>query len=70
MSAKEIIKEIEQLPINQRMLVIEQTIKSIRASSYKQSMDSAVEELLEDYKSDKDLTSFTEIDFEAFYETK
>ncbi|RLD21728.1 MAG: hypothetical protein DRI69_03270 [Bacteroidetes bacterium] len=70
MSAQEIIKEIQQLPVSQRMLVIEQTLKSIRASTHRQNMENAVEEVIEDYTSDKELSSFTDIDFDRFYETK
>lgn len=70
MSAQEIIKEIQQLPVSQRMLVIEQTLKSIRVSTHRQNMENAVEEVIEDYTSDKELSSFTDIDFDRFYETK
>jgi hypothetical protein len=33
-------------------------------------MNLAAEALLSDYKTDKDLTAFTNIDFEDFYETR
>ncbi|EOR95191.1 hypothetical protein ADIARSV_1679 [Arcticibacter svalbardensis MN12-7] len=35
-----------------------------------QQMELAVHELYEDYKNDQELTAFTAIDLEHFYETK
>jgi len=70
MGTKELIREIQRLPISKRMLVIEQTLKSIRESEVNDNMEKAVDALLNDYQTDKDLTAFTEIDFENFYETR
>ena len=33
-------------------------------------MSKAVQELQEEYKTNKDLTAFTDIDYDSFYETK
>ena len=68
MGTKELIKEIERLPINKRMFVIERTLKSIRDSELKKKMEKAVDALLDNYRTDKNLTVFTNIDFENFYE--
>lgn len=66
MSTSEIIKEIEKLPLSKRMYIIEKAMSSIK----KQSLEQAAELLYKDYESDKELTAFTTLDFENFYETK
>ena len=70
MRTDEIIKEIQQLPLQKRIYVIEEIIRSIRRQSEKNQMEIAAESLYEDYSTDKNLTAFTDIDFENFYETK
>jgi hypothetical protein len=70
MRTDEIIKEIQQLPLQKRIYVIEEIIRSIRRQSEKNQMEIAAESLYEDYSTDKNLIAFTDIDFENFYETK
>ncbi len=70
MGTKELIKEMQQLPVSKRILVIERTLKSIRESELKEKMEKAVDVLLGDYQTDTELTSFTNIDFDNFYEAK
>ncbi len=70
MSTDEIIKEIQRLPVQKQILVIEEIIRSIRKKAQENQMEMAAEALYEDYKNDKDLTAFTGIDFDNFYETK
>jgi hypothetical protein len=70
MGTKELIKEIQRLPVSKRMLVIERTLKSIRESELKKKMKNAVDTLLGDYRSDTELTAFTDIDFDNFYESR
>ncbi|PIV57895.1 MAG: hypothetical protein COS14_12475 [Bacteroidetes bacterium CG02_land_8_20_14_3_00_31_25] len=70
METKEILKLIKKLPISKRMLVIERTIKTIRESELRKKMIKASEFLLEDYRKDKELTAFTQLDYESFYETR
>lgn len=70
MQTKELIKEIQQLPLNKRFLVVEETIKSIKREEIGQQMEKAVDVLYNDYTDDKELTAFTLIDFDNFYETK
>lgn len=36
----------------------------------KNRMQNAAEDLYEDYRTDKELTSFTNLDFDNFYETR
>ena len=70
MKTEEIIKEIQRLPIDQRFYVIERAIKSIRRQDDKKQLEKAADALYSDYKSDEELTAFTKIDFEDFYETR
>ncbi|MFT4846131.1 MAG: hypothetical protein ACJAZC_000897 [Cryomorphaceae bacterium] len=70
MGTNELISEIQRLPINKRMMVVELILKSIRQGELKKQMESAVDTLMDDYHSDKELTAFTKIDFENFYEAR
>jgi hypothetical protein len=65
-----IIKEIERLPIQKRMIVVEKTIKSIREADLRVHMKVAADKLYKDYMNDTELTAFKEIDFEDFYEAR
>ncbi len=67
---KELIKEIQRLPISKRILLVERTLKSIRESELKKKMEKAVDTLLGDYQTDKELTAFSNIDFDNFYEAR
>jgi hypothetical protein len=66
----DLINEIQRLPIIKRFFVIEETIKSIKKEELGNQMELAVNALYHDYKNDKDLTDFTSIDMDNFYETK
>ncbi|MGD2092280.1 MAG: hypothetical protein PVH61_39295 [Candidatus Aminicenantes bacterium] len=71
MEAANIIKEIIKLPIIERMLIIENAMKSIREETAKErSLKEGAKALLSDYQTDKELTVFTSIDGEDFYEAK
>ncbi|MBL7128301.1 MAG: hypothetical protein ISS16_04870 [Ignavibacteria bacterium] len=70
MEAKELIEEIERLPVQERIWLIERTLKTIRTNEIKDKIEAAVKELYSDYKTDKELTAFTDLDFEEFYETR
>lgn len=70
MRTSEIIREIQRLPVQKRIYVIEKTIHSIRKQEDANLLKKAADSLLVDYKSDKELTAFTNIDFEDFYEAK
>jgi len=65
-----IIKKIDQLPIEQRILIIEKTLRSIREQEFADKMERAVNELKEEYETNKELTAFSDIDFEDFYDSK
>ena len=53
------------------MLIIENAMKSIREETAKgRSLQEEAKALLSDYKRDKELTVFTSLDSEDFYEAK
>ena len=70
MGAREILKEIKKLPVSERMLIVEKVLKNIRETAIKKNMEEAADALFEDYKSDKELTVFSSIEFESFYEAR
>jgi hypothetical protein len=70
MGMTELIKEIKKLPIDKRLRIVEQTLKSIRESENKKQLEKASDALCEDYSTDKELTALTELDFEDFYEAR
>lgn len=70
METKEIIREIKKLPLSDRIVVIEKTLKSVKEDSVKHPMERASEILYNDYKNDKELTAFSSIDLDKFYEAK
>lgn len=70
MKTEQLIKELQKLPVEKRMYVIERSIQIIRKGEEEDQIKKAVNELCEDYRSDKELTAFTALDLENFYETK
>ena len=70
METREIIRAIRTLPVSKRMLIVERTLKTIRESETRKKMVKAANALLEDYKYDRELTVFTDLDYEAFYEAR
>lgn len=70
MQTLDLLEEIRRLPLSKRYLVIEETIKSIQKEEMQQQMELAVNELYNDYVSDEELTAFSSLDLENFYETK
>jgi hypothetical protein len=70
MQTNDIIKEIKRLPLTKRFYVVEETIKSIKKDEIQSQMKLAADKLYIDYANDKELTIFTSLDFENFYETK
>jgi hypothetical protein len=70
MSKNELIQQIEQLPIQDRIYLVEKVVHSIRAQAEQENMTQAAESLYQDYKNDKELTAFTDIDRDNFYETR
>ena len=69
MQTTDIIHNISLLPISQRMLIVEYIIRSIRYDEQR-PLEKAADSLYEDYLNDKELTVFTQLDYEDFYETR
>ena len=64
-----IIQEIQKLPLADKLLVIEKTLKTIQEEK-RHSLEQAVSLLYDDYKSDPELTIFTHLDTDSFHEAK
>jgi hypothetical protein len=70
MRTTELIKEIQRLPVQKRMFVIEKTIHSIRQQDENSELKKAAELLCSDYNTDTELTAFSSLEFEDFYEAR
>lgn len=71
MEILEIIEKINELPSDlgppdQRTLIAEKIIHSVRKEETKSQLKLAAERLCADYKNDKELTIFTQLDEEDF----
>ena len=69
MEALEIISKVNRLPLSQQMLIAERIIHSIRQRK-QPSIKTAAERLYSDYMNDENLTVFTQLDSEHFYEAR
>ena len=69
METLEIIRNVDHLPLPQQMLIAERIIHSIQKKE-QSSLEMAAECLYADYMTDKNLTVFTQLDCENFYETR
>ncbi len=67
-----LLKELrdERLPLDSRIHFLESALRSLRAAERKQLMAKAATALSADYRSDKELTAFTAIDLDTFYEAR
>ena len=70
MEAVQIIHEMGKLPVYQRMFIVENVIRSIRRAEQDKTLEVAAERLYDDYKNDTELTIFTQLDGEDFYEPR
>lgn len=69
MITSEIIKEIQNLPLSKRINVLKKTLQLIRKQEDKISLKNAADALFLDYTTDKELITFTSIDFKDYYKT-
>ena len=69
METLDIIRNVNCLPLSQQMLIVERIIHSIR-NREQPSLEMAAERLFTDYMTDENLTVFTKLDCEDFYETR
>ena len=70
MNTQEMIKEINTLSLDKKIWIVQEVLKSIKLQESRNSIRIAAEKMYEEYKNDKELTIFTQLDFEEFYETK
>lgn len=69
MSKEEILQEISFMSLDERLEIIQFTKNSLEQES-KVEVENGVEEMLVEYKTNKELTTFTSLDFDNFYEAK
>lgn len=67
MGTNDIIKEIERLPVQQRIYVIEKAIHSIPNYEEKHQKINTERALLSDYGDENDLPVFSDLDLEDLY---
>jgi len=80
MTKQEIIEELKQLPLFERLSVIEITTRMVREElkmrmlqtdiGKRRQLAEAAEALLADYTTDSELTAFTALDSEDFYDAE
>lgn len=69
MSTTEIIANIKNLPIKDRLKIIEMVIHTLHDTD-EDKLEKAALSIIDDYRHDQELTAFTSIDMENFYETR
>ena len=69
MTMTALINEINKLPLTEKELLVEETLMGIRKEKAHE-LESAVNEMYHEYKTNKELTAFTTLDAETFYEAK
>jgi hypothetical protein len=70
MSTLDILKEIDRLPLNEKLALLEKAFRDIVKNNYIQELSIAAESMENEYKTNPELTAFTSLDLEGFYETK
>ena len=70
MSTSELLKEIDRLSLNEKLSLLEKAIKDIIRQNFEQQMTISAESLKNEYKTNKDLIAFSNLDIEDFYEAK
>jgi hypothetical protein len=61
MGTSEIISEINKLPVNERLAIIEAILRNIRTEGKKQRLTEAADLMYNDYLTDPELTAFTRL---------
>lgn len=69
MTTTTIIEELEKLPLADKLLVIERTLKFIRQNT-DDAIERGVQIMYDEYKTNAELTIFTQLDSELFYEAR
>ena len=66
----ELIREIQRLPLSEQFYIVEIILKTIKNVRTTEPLEAAAEALYDDYFNDKELTPFTSLDLEDFYEAR
>ena len=66
----DLLEQIKRLRVSQQLFLIEETLKFIQKEEAGHQMELAANVLYNDYVNDIELTVFTLLDLEEFYETK
>lgn len=69
MSTKEIIQSINNLPFKERIIILEKVLKSLHETK-SNKLEKAAKALASNYLNDEELTIFTSIDLEKFYDAR
>lgn len=70
MSKAELLKEIDKMPLHEKLALLERAIKDIIKQTNEKELSVAADSLEIEYKSNAELTVFSTLDIEDFYETK
>lgn len=70
MSKAELLKEIDKMPLHEKLSLLERAIKDIIKQTNEKELSVAADSLEIEYKSNAELTVFSTLDIEDFYETK
>jgi hypothetical protein len=68
MQTAALLNQIYQLPLYDRMLIVERTVHSMRTNTGELENSAAL--MADEYRNNKELTSFTQLDIENFYEAR
>ena len=69
MTTKTLLNEIYTLPVDERIFLVEKALESIRNENpAKPKLSNVAKMFVDEYKNNKELTSFTSLDSEGFYE--
>jgi hypothetical protein len=71
MTNTQIVNEISRLPLTEKIYIVELVLKNIRHETEKTpSLAEGAKALQHDYENDYELTAFTALDGEKFYESR
>jgi hypothetical protein len=71
MTNTKIVEEINRLPLSEQIYIVEIVLKNIRRETETTpSLAEGAKALLHDYENNRELTAFTSLDGEDFYESR
>lgn len=69
-TTQQILQEFEKLPTRTKWQIVERALQILKEEEDKAQFAQAVGELRQDYVSNTELTAFTALDMDEFYEPK